>query len=103
MDDRTHISSRDPPMEAVRRTRNWLGGKVRSPTTSDHEQRVPRATEEIDRMSAPRHGHRERLIAVVILLGVVSLLVVALPAAAHSRSEEHTSELQSPMYLVCRL
>src|SRR5437762_9352578 len=22
---------------------------------------------------------------------------------AHSRSEEHTSELQSPMYLVCRL
>src|SRR5437762_10297633 len=25
------------------------------------------------------------------------------PRAAHSRSEEHTSELQSPMYLVCRL
>jgi predicted outer membrane repeat protein len=35
-------------------------------------------------MSAPRHGHRERLIAVVILLGVVSLLVVASPAAANS-------------------
>ena len=25
------------------------------------------------------------------------------PAPAESRSEEHTSELQSPMYLVCRL
>src|SRR5437879_11587752 len=25
------------------------------------------------------------------------------PSAAASRSEEHTSELQSPMYLVCRL
>src|SRR5437879_11406742 len=26
-----------------------------------------------------------------------------LPIVHHSRSEEHTSELQSPMYLVCRL
>src|SRR5437762_5492271 len=26
-----------------------------------------------------------------------------LPAARRARSEEHTSELQSPMYLVCRL
>src|SRR5437762_14084518 len=26
-----------------------------------------------------------------------------LPAAGSTRSEEHTSELQSPMYLVCRL
>src|SRR5436189_927213 len=26
-----------------------------------------------------------------------------LPACARARSEEHTSELQSPMYLVCRL
>src|SRR5436189_4385041 len=25
------------------------------------------------------------------------------PGDAHARSEEHTSELQSPMYLVCRL
>src|SRR5437879_10607243 len=27
----------------------------------------------------------------------------AAPASAATRSEEHTSELQSPMYLVCRL
>src|SRR5437879_7557337 len=26
-----------------------------------------------------------------------------LPIVGHRRSEEHTSELQSPMYLVCRL
>src|SRR5437764_10941282 len=28
---------------------------------------------------------------------------LALPLRRHARSEEHTSELQSPMYLVCRL
>src|SRR5437763_2604658 len=27
----------------------------------------------------------------------------AIPSTSPSRSEEHTSELQSPMYLVCRL
>src|ERR1017187_10248382 len=32
-----------------------------------------------------------------VLLGVLGVLEVA------DRSEEHTSELQSPMYLVCRL
>src|SRR5437879_7354982 len=36
---------------------------------------------------------------IVVILGV--LFVNALPALR--RSEEHTSELQSPMYLVCRL
>src|SRR5436189_543017 len=37
--------------------------------------------------------------------GVVRGLAFAYPAvaAAGLRSEEHTSELQSPMYLVCRL
>src|SRR5579863_10605868 len=29
--------------------------------------------------------------------------ILASPAAARSRSEEHTSELQSPVHLVCRL
>src|SRR5437879_8772003 len=30
-------------------------------------------------------------------------LIPDLPKAKYNRSEEHTSELQSPMYLVCRL
>src|SRR5437764_7255066 len=30
-------------------------------------------------------------------------LIVAEPRPPYNRSEEHTSELQSPMYLVCRL
>src|SRR5437879_8207671 len=30
-------------------------------------------------------------------------VLASLPAARRRRSEEHTSELQSPMYLVCRL
>src|SRR5437764_4990308 len=33
----------------------------------------------------------------------VGVLVEALDARRVARSEEHTSELQSPMYLVCRL
>src|SRR5436189_3429943 len=35
-----------------------------------------------------------------VLDGLAHLVVVL---ADHERSEEHTSELQSPMYLVCRL
>src|SRR3712207_7381438 len=34
---------------------------------------------------------------------VAFLLAIARPAARTSRSEEHTSELQSRQYLVCRL
>src|SRR5437879_9822966 len=36
-------------------------------------------------------------------LGVAVLLQHRLGHVAQERSEEHTSELQSPMYLVCRL
>src|SRR3712207_7143891 len=50
-------------------------------------------------------GGAAALIAVlslmVILLAVLALVVVL--ALAQSRSEEHTSELQSRQYLVCRL
>src|ERR1017187_1469592 len=39
------------------------------------------------------------------LLKLIDILAGCVPAGHHlfSRSEEHTSELQSPMYLVCRL
>src|SRR5437762_11315554 len=33
----------------------------------------------------------------------LSVEITAGPTLGHKRSEEHTSELQSPMYLVCRL
>src|SRR5437762_11701825 len=36
-------------------------------------------------------------------MGNLLLQVMAHSAADRARSEEHTSELQSPMYLVCRL
>src|SRR5437762_11369581 len=39
-------------------------------------------------------GHAASIALVVLLVGAAQTLV---------RSEEHTSELQSPMYLVCRL
>src|SRR5437763_8879659 len=37
------------------------------------------------------------------LYGLVELLAQRLQEVGDNRSEEHTSELQSPMYLVCRL
>src|SRR5437879_10380874 len=50
---------------------------------------------------------RSRRLGATILLvrGYMSLLrrCYHAPLPRHSRSEEHTSELQSPMYLVCRL
>ena len=52
-------------------------------------------------------------LAYLVLFGVWGLIIFGIwlgarpasaqAAARHDRSEEHTSELQSPMYLVCRL
>src|SRR5436189_1517585 len=47
-----------------------------------------------------------RFISLQVLGGLLALWSVALLLSwirTHNRSEEHTSELQSPMYLVCRL
>src|SRR5437762_7884249 len=41
--------------------------------------------------------------AVNVLLSGLEILLDLGFAFLHTRSEEHTSELQSPMYLVCRL
>src|SRR5437763_4484324 len=42
-----------------------------------------------------------------VLVGSINIVVLMIaeqqPPRDHQRSEEHTSELQSPMYLVCRL
>src|SRR5437762_9911601 len=38
-----------------------------------------------------------------IALGALLVVVIVVLSVARTRSEEHTSELQSPMYLVCRL
>src|SRR5437879_9131208 len=46
------------------------------------------------------------LALLAVLIGMVLSWIMRLHLAwpnAHIRSEEHTSELQSPMYLVCRL
>src|SRR5437762_10265941 len=53
----------------------------------------------IHRVRAQARGGDHRIVAVIFISGKVQLVC----AAARSRSEEHTSELQSPMYLVCRL
>src|SRR5437763_1995650 len=63
---------------------------------SDHEQR--RAGQQQAGRVAGEVGHLARSEAVT---GAVSYL--AGYSSSLLRSEEHTSELQSPMYLVCRL
>src|SRR5207244_12312144 len=49
-----------------------------------------------------RQGRRDERFAYLALAGFPTLLIVAL-AGLLGRSEEHTSELQSPDHLVCRL
>src|SRR5689334_23413628 len=48
-------------------------------------------------------ARRGRLVAVTHPAVVRAAILVALDAPAKSRSEEHTSELQSQFHLVCRL
>src|ERR1017187_10599907 len=66
---------------------------------SPRDARLYRTDEAADHLADPHeHGNRLFLWAAVPRLGGHQLAV-----AAKYRSEEHTSELQSPMYLVCRL
>src|SRR5437764_4269534 len=51
----------------------------------------PRDRERIPTVVVPDHDDLAVLLAEIVVVG------------HHDRSEEHTSELQSPMYLVCRL
>src|SRR5437762_8279069 len=57
----------------------------------------------------PRHPRGDRRVAIADgegrpdQLGQVLNRVLPERRVDHRRSEEHTSELQSPMYLVCRL
>src|SRR6218665_4228350 len=49
------------------------------------------------------HKWRRQAGGALPVMGAPSFDPVPLPPAAHPRSEEHTSELQSPDHLVCRL
>src|SRR5437879_8797819 len=71
---------------------------------SDNEERWRRFQEPI---RAVLVEPRLKLVRAVVLAGVTALVgLVAygqVTTTVAARSEEHTSELQSPMYLVCRL
>src|SRR5258707_2058162 len=63
-----------------------------------------KAAGESVRFDAWRRFRRSK-VAVISLVYVIAVTIVAIlaPLIANRRSEEHTSELQSRQYLVCRL
>src|ERR1017187_5505409 len=81
-----------------------LGGSLMAQVEAPPEVRLPR---KIRLALAGFDGHPEEILRVLPQLPDVELVAVAGeesdPDAQANRSEEHTSELQSPMYLVCRL
>src|SRR5690348_17918313 len=68
----------------------WRGGTWRTSGRRRAVALLQRGT----LMSQPESGR----VAIALGLGIASLVVAFL-----ARSEEHTSELQSPVHLVCRL
>src|SRR5437764_3240472 len=72
------------------------------------ESRAADAAQARDREATALHVARRELPGARLLRQLRELPrelvdVLAIRVAHHRRSEEHTSELQSPMYLVCRL
>src|SRR3712207_6986276 len=67
--------------------------------------RSRRTVERRIEMAAVTNGSARRRAALAVWVGAVTLAAAAVtPAGAETaRSEEHTSELQSRQYLVCRL
>src|SRR5690348_18053157 len=53
---------------------------------------------------AMEHGLRTALVTRIAVLWIVTIIFASRPTIPNTRrSEEHTSELQSPVHLVCRL
>src|SRR5437879_10790367 len=52
----------------------------------------------LNRFAFPAHGVTAGRLTILVALAAAAVVGIVLP-----RSEEHTSELQSPMYLVCRV
>src|SRR5205807_4263566 len=62
-----------------------------------------RRSEDVSQQAMSVHAHQYGLVACLdFVLSVTPAFVTAIPADL-ARSEEHTSELQSPCNLVCRL
>src|SRR5687768_17795183 len=65
--------------------------------------RVERRRQEVRRHPHHLHGHRELELGLGSARRPVLLASLLLAPARSERSEEHTSELQSRLHLVCRL
>src|SRR5207253_5680944 len=62
------------------------------------ERVMPKSASACESVSAP-----EMVIGAIAPASVKGVTIISCPLAAKSRSEEHTSELQSRGHLVCRL
>src|SRR2546425_4243549 len=69
-------------------------------------RRSPRAAEKMEKLSGGVDRAHDCMVAFGSPKGLLTLLlaiIISAPSHANKRSEEHTSELQSLAYLVCRL
>src|SRR5437762_10705963 len=92
----------DPENRRGRRTRVLEQLEPGEPPAGAERRRVP-----LHHHQLPRSGRGEQALAVVPVRDLKGVVVdrggILGEAVVAERSEEHTSELQSPMYLVCRL
>src|SRR5437762_10444112 len=78
------------------------------PSEPSPQHRLRRQSRRSKRSPRSNRGHSDALVAEartlrVAFLDAIARVLEALLECVDLRSEEHTSELQSPMYLVCRL
>src|ERR1017187_764226 len=92
------LGTRTPPLQPPRSAMDWVA------TESCQTARRPRAVGIVRPASAVLLGLEHRPVRILVRLDPRALqLAIQNRRLTRDRSEEHTSELQSPMYLVCRL
>src|SRR5947208_4834962 len=97
----THLDLHSFP---TRRSSDLCGDRGADHKTEERPKVLRRRkTREVEARDVALKGFVEPRVAVVHLQGAQDVAAGQIRDLAHVRSEEHTSELQSPDHLVCRL